>query len=154
MKKLVLLPIDERPCNYRFPYLLALDSEYEVVRPPLEIMPHKKQAGDCARLLAFLEEQMATAKAVILSLNTLLYGGLVPSRVHTDSYETVAARLERFCELRRRYPQVRVYAYTLIMRCNRANNNEEEPDYWAPWGYRLFRLGYLADKAEQAGLTP
>lgn len=94
MKKLVLLPIDERPCNYRFPYLLALDSEYEVVRPPLEIMPHKKQAGDCARLLAFLEEQMATAKAVILSLNTLLYGGLVPSRVHTDSYETVAARLE------------------------------------------------------------
>ena len=40
------------------------------------------------------------------------------------------------------------------MRCNRANNNEEEPDYWAPWGYRLFRLGYLADKAEQAGLTP
>ena len=36
MKKLVLLPIDERPCNYRFPYLLALDSEYEVVRPPLD----------------------------------------------------------------------------------------------------------------------
>ena len=154
MKKLVLLPLDERPCNYEFPYLLAHGTEYEVVRPPFAIMPHKKQAGDCAALMAFLEGQMASATAVILSLNTLLYGGLIPSRIHGDSLETLAARLDGFRALRRRYPQVKVYAYTLIMRCNRANDNGEEPAYWDRWGYRIFRLGYLGDKAAQAELTP
>ncbi len=152
MKKILLLPIDERPCNYLFPQMLVRDTEYEVVCPPYEIMPHQKQAGDCVRLLAFLEQHMATSTAVLLSLNTLLYGGLVPSRVHSDSVETVAARLESFRQLRRRYPQVKVYAYTLIMRCNRGNNDEEEPGYWLTWGSRIFRTGYLQDKKEQVGL--
>lgn len=152
MKKILLLPIDERPCNYLFPQMLAKDTEYEVVCPPYEIMPHQKQPGDCGRLLDFLAEHMASSTAVLLSLNTLLYGGLVPSRVHSDSVEAVVARLENFRKLRRQYPQVKVFAYTLIMRCNRGNSNEEEPDYWMTWGSRIFRTGYLQDKKDQVGL--
>lgn len=154
MKKLVLLPIDERPCNYTFPALLARDTAYEVVCPPMSIMPCQKRAGDCEGLMAFLEQEMATATAVLLSLNMLLYGGLVPSRLHGDSFETIAARLQRFQALRARYPQVKVYAYTLVMRCNRANSSDEEPDYWTTWGSRIHRLGYLGDKATLDGLTP
>lgn len=153
MKKLVLLPIDERPCNYAFPGLLARGTPYEVVCPPLSIMPCQKRAGDCEGLMAFLEREMAGATAVLLSLNTLLYGGLVPSRVHQERYETIAARLRRFQALRAQYPQVKVYAYTLIMRCNRANSSGEEPDYWATWGSRIHRLGYLGDKAALDGLS-
>ena len=76
-KKILLLPIDERPCNYLFPQMMTEGSEYEVICPPLSVMPHQKKPGDCDRLFAFLQEHMATADAVLLSLNTLIYGGLV-----------------------------------------------------------------------------
>lgn len=152
-KKILLLPIDERPCNYLFPQMMTEGSEYEVICPPLSVMPHQKKPGDCDRLFAFLQEHMAAADAVLLSLNTLIYGGLVPSRLHEESLETLLSRLARFGTLRRRYPQVRVYAYTLIMRCNRGCSSAEEPDYWAEYGYRIFRIGYLSDKERQTALS-
>lgn len=36
-KKLIVVPLDERPCNYEFPYLLAKETEYAVERPPVKL---------------------------------------------------------------------------------------------------------------------
>lgn len=44
--KLVFVPLDERPCNYEFPYMLAQGTEFEMVRPPMDMMGLKKRPGD------------------------------------------------------------------------------------------------------------
>lgn len=33
MKKIVLLPLDERPCNYNFPYKLFHNKDLRIIKP-------------------------------------------------------------------------------------------------------------------------
>lgn len=35
--KIVLLPLDERPCNYNYPLMMP-KSDYEIIVPPKEII--------------------------------------------------------------------------------------------------------------------
>lgn len=46
MKKIVILPLDERPCNYNFPLFLSEgNSRYVLAAPPREMMGKKKIPG-------------------------------------------------------------------------------------------------------------
>lgn len=60
----------------------------------------------------------------------------------------------RFCELRRRYPQVRVYAYTLIMRCNRAITTRKSRITGRRGGIASFASGISPIRRSRPGLTP
>ncbi|MBB6678486.1 DUF4127 family protein [Cohnella lubricantis] len=146
--KIVYLPLDERPCNYEFPYLLAKDSAVSLVRPPLPLMGRKKQPGDTDGLWAWLEAECADAYGAIVSLDTLLYGGIVPSRLHSLDAEACEARIRRLRELKRSHPRLKLFAVHLIMRCPQYSIADEEPDYYADWGRELFLSGYLRHRQE------
>lgn len=45
LHKIVYMPLDERPCNYQFPYLLAQGTGVRMARPPMEMMGLKKGRG-------------------------------------------------------------------------------------------------------------
>lgn len=146
--KLVYLPLDERPCNYQFPYLLARGTDAAVVRPEMELMGRKKTPGNTEGLARWLEAQCADAYGAIVSLDTLLYGGIVPSRLHSRSAEECRAALTQLRRLKARNPQLKLYALHLIMRCPQYSNADEEPDYYGEWGRELFRLGYIGQREE------
>lgn len=146
--KIVYLPLDERPCNYEFPHLLAKDSAATLVRPPLPLMGRKKTPGDTDGLWAWLEAECADAYGAIVSLDTLLYGGIVPSRLHGLDAEACAGRIGRLRELKRRNPRLKLFAVHLIMRCPQYSIADEEPDYYDDWGRELFLSGFLAHKKE------
>ena len=76
MKKIVLLPLDERPCNFDYPHRMP-KTECTLLLPPKEIMGNKKKAGDTEQIVRWLLDNVAEADAMILSLDTLLYGGIV-----------------------------------------------------------------------------
>ena len=38
MAKIVYVPMDERPCNYRFPKELFHQGEFEIITPPITIL--------------------------------------------------------------------------------------------------------------------
>ena len=73
MFKLVLLPLDERPCNYNFPRLISegLDN-IELVLPPRGVLGEKKRPADFCALREFLRESCRDASGLILSLDMLL----------------------------------------------------------------------------------
>ena len=51
MKKIVLLPLDERPCNYRYPQMLFQENAaFSLTVPDVSIMPDKKQAADFEKI--------------------------------------------------------------------------------------------------------
>ena len=52
----------------------------------------------------FLLANIEKADAAVISIHTLLYGGLIPSRLHHLSEETVLERLMLLKELRRKEP--------------------------------------------------
>ena len=117
MKNIVYLPLDERPCNYDFPYQALEGSDnISVVTPPMHLMGKKKQPADCDGLCDFIVCECRDADYLILSLDTLLYGGIIPSRLHYLDEETLLERLDAVKRIKRANPGLHVSAFSLIMR--------------------------------------
>src|SRR5690554_3404365 len=96
--KIVYLPLDERPCNYRFPLDLFADTDLQIVIPSISVMGRKKQPADYEKIKKFLLTEIVNAYGAVISIDTLLYGGIVPSRLHYLSEDEIAARLELLVE--------------------------------------------------------
>ncbi len=152
MKKIVMLPLDERPCNYFYPQIMP-SAGLSLVLPPKEYMGDKKTPADTSRLAAWLLENIGGADACILSLDTLVYGGIVPSRLHEESLETLKARSLVVEELRRRNPAMKLYLFQLIMRCPDYSLSDEEPDYYDLCGAELHLYGRYTHKEKLGILT-
>lgn len=139
MKKIVLLPLDERPCNAAFPGRLFSGEAVEIVVPPA--LGNKKTPADADAVMTFLREQCANADGLVLSMDMLLYGGLLPSRLHSLEKEAVDARLALVPELRRMNPKLLIYAFQCIMRCPSYSSSDEEPDYYQDYGSLIHQSG-------------
>lgn len=147
-KKVVHLPLDERPCNYDFPYKMFKDSEFEIVRPPKTDMGFKRIPGNIERLVQFVIEETKDAYGLVVAIDTLLYGGIVPSRLHYENRDTLLQRLNVLRLIKRNNPSLKIFAYHLVMRCPQYNDDEEEPFYYRYCGWNIFRKGYIEHRIE------
>lgn len=154
MKKIMLLPLDERPCNYKFPSMMPL-SGFELLMPPKDILGDKKLAGDYDKIKAWVLENAGNADGIILSLDMLLYGGIVPSRLHKLTKTEISERIDIVREIRKINSTAAIYAFQLIMRCPWYSSDDEEPDYYEHYGteihnygkyFHLESLGLLSDE--------
>ena len=150
MYKIAYIPLDERPCNYSFPSLLcdkvtgsSTQGEVNIVRPDLSLMGNKKVPGSMEKLWEWLYEESVDSDGLILSIDTLLYGGIVPSRLHHLTLDECSKALARLIRIRELNPSVKIYAFNLIMRCPKYSSSDEEPDYYANWGSEIFQYGKL-----------
>lgn len=75
MKKFLFIPLDERPCNYDFPYQIFNNEEFVIQRVPFEYMGLKKRPGNIAKINEFLYKEFKNADGAVISIDTLLYGG-------------------------------------------------------------------------------
>jgi hypothetical protein len=153
VEKVIYVPLDERPCNYKFPLLLAEQTDLHVIVPPRSILGQKKQPADAGRVLQWLHKESVSATRLIVSLDMLIYGGIVPSRLHHQSQDECLQRLHALKTIKDNNPQLKIYAYNLIMRVPAYDSDDEEPDYYAEYGRQLFRYGWLDDKSERESLT-
>lgn len=148
LSKIAFIPLDERPCNYEFPYLLAQGTGIQLARPPQDMMGLKKKPGDTDRLWSWLEQECGDADGAIVALDTLLYGGIIPSRLHAMEHSQVAERLQKLRRLKQINPKLRIFAFQLLMRCPQYSIADEEPDYYGDWGREIFLQGYISHRAE------
>lgn len=145
MNKILFLPLDERPCNYLFPKkLIQMSKDYELCIPPTEILGKKKIPSDFLKIKEFMLENVSTCENAVISLDQLLYGGIVPSRLHYLSAQKLNERLSLIKELKRINPSLKIYAFVLIMRCPRYSSSDEEPDYYEEYGQRIYEWGVQA----------
>lgn len=148
--KILLLPLDERPCNASFPGRLFPADKVQILLP--QKLGHKKEPADFFVLSDFLFEKAKDADALLLSLDMLLYGGLIPSRLHHLKTETLFSRLHLIRELKEKYPALPIYAFATVMRCPAYSSDDEEPDYYERFGSAIHARGALMHRA-LAGLT-
>jgi hypothetical protein len=108
---ILYLPLDERPCNFDYPQRIAqLQPALHLVVPPLELLSHKKQAAEVDRLWGWLTEHVAPCSIAIISIEMLVYGGLLPSRLHHSTVAHLSAKLDRLCTLKAMYPDLVIFA--------------------------------------------
>ena len=152
MKRIVMLPLDERPCNFNYPGMMP-KTKCELVLPPKEIMGKKKVAGDYEKIAEWLLSNVKDADAMVLSLDTLVYGGIVPSRLHHEKADELIKRVDLIKKLRELNPQMKLYVFGLIMRCPKYSSSDEEPDYYGEFGKEIYLLGRYAHMEEEGILT-
>ena len=101
----------------------------------------------------FIDENIEGCDNCIISIDMIVYGGLIPSRLHYLSETDALQRLELIKYLKQLKPQIKIYAYHCIMRAPSYNSSEEEPDYYENYGFALFRRKYLLDLKKRHGLN-
>lgn len=139
--KLAFVPIDNRPVCYTLPKLLAeIDESIEFYIPDRKYLGGLKQEADIDHLFEWLIT-LPKLDAIILSLDTLAYGGLIPSRRCPETFEQIKERIETLKEILEG-KDAKIYAFSSIMRISNNNYNEEEKEYWSKWGKKIFAHSY------------
>ncbi|MBO9541200.1 DUF4127 family protein [bacterium] len=151
-RPLLLIPLDDRPATYRLPAEIAAIGRLSVLRPSREAMGNLERPADPDSLLAWLEAHAAEAGGAVVALDTLGYGGLIPSRQSAEPFEVIRERLERLRALKQRHPELSLYAFSITMRLSAEAAVEEEKPYWATHGRAIYAYSYHQDKYEQEGL--
>lgn len=150
-RPLLLIPLDDRPATYRLPAEIGAIGQLSVLRPPREAMGNLARPADPDALISWLEAHAPEAQGAVVALDTLGYGGLIPSRQSAEPFETIRARLERLAALKERHPELALYAFSVTMRLSAEAAIEEEKPYWAEHGRAIYAYSYHQDKYEQEG---
>lgn len=146
--RIVFIPLDERPCNYSFPYEIFKKTNLEIIRPEISLMGYKKTPAKYEVIKEFLLKETKEAFGLVIAIDTLLYGGIIPSRLHYYDEVELEKRLDILKEIKKNNPHIIIYAYHLIMRTPGYNSNDEEPDYYQEYGRNIFKTGFLGHKLE------
>lgn len=155
LKTVVLIPLDGRPVCYDLPLLMAKMAGIQLLCPPRQLLGGAdgviKSPANLKALMAWLSKNLEKSElannlnesvSLIIAVDTLLYGGLIPSRLGNESLESLREMLEAFYQKIRRLrnPVDKRFAFSSIMRIPSYNLDEEEPAYWQHHGRTLYQL--------------
>lgn len=115
-RRVILIPLDGRPPCRQFVIDAGRIGGTEVVPPPHELQDYYSQPGDTKAMRIWLENEMNSADAVILSVDQLLYGGLLTAREKQASAAEVEELLRYLQELHQSHPDVPIYAFSILPR--------------------------------------
>lgn len=151
--KILYIPIDERPCNYQYP-LRAVHSieNIQVESPTIDLLGEKKKPADTVKLWNFIFDNIEDGDILILSTETMMYGGLIPSRLHHFDQTDKLVFLNKLKKVKSKYPNITIFLSNMIMRTPQYNSSDEEPDYYEHNGLNIFNLGVLLDKGARGEL--
>lgn len=96
MKKVALLPMDDRPVNYDYPRYLSRAAGMEVLLPPREWLGNPWHASRHADLVDWLARAAPEADATVVAIDTLAYGGSSP-RAPRQSRPRPCSPVSRSC---------------------------------------------------------
>ncbi len=148
--KICFIPIDNRPVCYNLAKdIAAIDEDIELFIPPREFLGDLTKNADMNEMIRWVEKHQK-CEAVILSLDTVAHGGLIPSRRSNDEVNTIKTRIGRLKVFLR---NKKVYAFSSIMRISNNNCNEEEKKYWKDYGKKIFEFSYSGMQTNE-GIPP
>jgi Protein of unknown function (DUF4127) len=146
MRKIVALPVDGRPVVRAQVAMLLECADVTLVTPPVAALGHFREPAGREALKRWLVLESVNADGVVLSIDMLVYGGLVPSRFIDDSLESLRTHLDVIEDIKQRNPATPVFAFAATMRLSNNNVNEEEKTYWADYGRAIWAWSYHSDK--------
>ena len=146
--KIIYIPLDNRPVCLSYVKETTAAAGYTLTTPPAKFIASHRSYGDNSGLWKWLEKEAPTAKAAVVSTDSLNYGGLVASRKHHDIERNLRKKIERMQALKTANPGLKIYAFSTIMRTPRQSIGNVEPDYYQYFGPSIFRLSQLNDKED------
>lgn len=147
-KRIFLIPLDNRPVCYDMPLQLAASAGIDLSVPSPTLLGQLKKPANFKTLTRWVKNHLFENDPLIVALDTIAYGGLIPSRVNEEPEEVLESRIADF------FKQLKVdacFGFSSILRIPNYNFSEEEPEYWDQYGQQLYQ--YSA-KAHELGAPP
>ena len=142
---IAFIPIDNRPVCYSLPeQICAIDDNIKFFIPDRNLLGGLEKQANIEGILDWLKN-LPKIDALVMCLDTIAYGGLIPSRRSTDTFEEIKTRIEKVKQIIQA-KNTKVYAFSSIMRISNNNINQEEKEYWNKWGKKIFNYSYCIDK--------
>lgn len=143
--KIGFLPIDNRPVCYTLPEQIAkIDESIELFLPDRSLLGDLTKYANVNGIFEWLKN-LPKLDALVISLDTAAYGGLISSRRCSDSFEEIREKIEKLKEILKE-KNAKIYAFSSIMRISNNNINEEEKEYWNLWGKKIFKYSFNSCK--------
>ncbi|MGC1208891.1 MAG: DUF4127 family protein [Ornithinimicrobium sp.] len=149
-----MVPLDERPVCRELPAQIAALAGVITQVPPDGLAPRQRVAGDVAGTRAWLHDRAGEGSGippigVVVSLEGLALGGLIPSRIGSEPLDEVLGHFDRLEKL-----SAPIYASVVVPRCPDTDDAAEEPDYWARHGRALHTLARTVATGREDLLRP
>jgi hypothetical protein len=148
-RKLALIPIDGRPVTRDLPCQIARIGGWEVLVPEKNQLGLLKIRANIDGLLEWVFKVSPAVDGFVISADMIGYGGLVPSRISTDSEELIRTRLNVLKKLKELYPDKKIMVFSATMRISNNYVNEEEKEYWAEYGEEIWSYSYHSHRYEK-----
>ncbi len=143
--KIAFVPIDNRPVCYTLPELISqIDEGIEFFLPERSLLGDLENIANIQGLFDWLRS-LPKLDALVLSLDTLAYGGLIPSRRCPETFDEIKSRIEVLKGILIE-KECKIYAFSSIMRISNNNYNQEEKEYWSKWGKKIFDYSFQTHK--------
>jgi hypothetical protein len=133
----------------QFPKRLAEAVGLDVFVPPDEALNNLNQPGHFEALKGWLLEHTPSSGLLILSLEQLTLGGMIPARRVNDPLNDVLQRLELLRDLKQKNPSLHILAGGVIVRVGHGNDPLEEKPYYGEHGDNLRAYSEAFDKFER-----
>ena len=151
MKKIALIPIDNRPVCYTLPKMITdINEDIELLLPNRKLLGSLTQNANINALFEWLDE-IKNVDFIVICADTLLYGGLIPSRRTSDTKEILEQRIIKLRNILLKKDSCKTFLFSSIMRISNNNINEEEKEYWSNWGEKIFAYSYNLHRFEIEG---
>ena len=115
-EKILFIPLDNRPVSLAYTADSFRKAGVQVVTPPESLLASDRQSGDPEKLARWLDQEARGARGAVVSVDSYIYGGLVPSRTHELDSAVLARRAEDLLAFQSRHPGVPLYAFATVMR--------------------------------------
>lgn len=148
--KILFIPLDNRPVSYLLPKQIAdINNSLDLILPPRELLGGLNTNSNIDGILKWLNDALNNdIDFVICCLDTIAYGGLIPSRRDEVALETIKDRICKLQSILNKNQSAKVFAFSSVMRLSNNNINEEEKEYWNQYGELIFQHSYLSHKCE------
>lgn len=145
--KILLVPLDGRPPCRQFVIDAGRIAGLLVAPPPHELQDYYSQPGDTEGMKQWLSANIGNSQAVILSIDQLLYGGLLTAREKEKTPEERQQLIAFLRQLHNEHPDVPIYAFSILPR---QTPQDTIDGYWE----RRNLLAYSRLKGRQAEGLP
>lgn len=130
MKKILYIPLDSRPCNTTWVKKFAKRVNLDLIKYPQEKCGNLFEKANITDIFDWIELNNDGVDYMILSLDMLCSGGLVPSRLGQFDIETVKSMFERLRLYKIKNPKLKIYGFDTLMRTSVTSYNFESAKLW------------------------
>ena len=114
--RITFVPLDGRPPCRQFVLDAADIAGTKIDVLPYELQDYYTMPGEKEKAREWLQENLAKSDAAIISIDQLLYGGLLAAREADKSPDEIEAFIAYLRELHAAHPTVPLYAFSILPR--------------------------------------